>query len=78
VTPQPPQLRTSVCVLTQAPPQNDSPLLHAAAHTPAVHTAVPPAGAEHATPQLPQFLTSVFVLTQAPPQTTCPAVEHAS
>jgi hypothetical protein len=62
-----PQLLASVLVLTQAVPHLVSEPVQVKSHVPLLHTAVPPAGAEHVWPQLPQLLTSLLVLTQLLP-----------
>jgi hypothetical protein len=68
--PQPPQLPLSVCVLTHAPLQNESP---AVGHAQAPFMHVAPPEPLHVAPQLPQFVLSVFVLTHEPLQSVRPA-----
>jgi len=63
--PHPPQLFTSVIVLTQAPVQLVVPPGHMVVHV-IEHTCV----AVHIVPQAPQFWGSVAVSTQIPPQST--------
>jgi hypothetical protein len=66
--PQPPQLLSSVRVLTQVPLHSAAPgQLHGSPHTPSKHGPPP-----QLVPQDPQFLGSVSVSTQTPLQSIIP------
>ena len=69
--PQPPQLALSVWTLASQPSvglplQSRKPLVHAAAHVPLAHTAVPLGGVAHVAPHALQFLGSKRVSTHVP------------
>ena len=65
--PQPPQLFTSLVVVTHAEPQR-VPLVQAGLQTLAAQDVAPPVGAVHLMPQPPQLFTSLVVVTHAEPQ----------
>ena len=67
LTPQPPQLLTSVAVPIQAEPQR-VPVVQVGLQTLAAQDVAPPVGAVHLMPQPPQLFTSVVVVTHADPQ----------
>ena len=82
-TPQAPQLSSSDCWFTHAPPQSVAPAPHVATQFPALHTetmGVPPSGtppsggggAMHLMPQEPQLSGSLMVSTHTPEQFTVP------
>jgi hypothetical protein len=66
--PQLPQLAALFLVSTQAPLQLAKPRLQLMPHTPALHTAVPLAGASQTVLQVPQWSMSVMASTQLEPQ----------
>src|SRR5580692_4734785 len=72
VTPQAPQLLTSVVVVTQAVPHRVVPVGQTGLQTLAAQAVVRPVGVVQVVPQAPQLLTSVVVVTQAVPHRVVP------